>query len=120
LTGNSSSGIAVIVPAFNEEVSIGSVMLRTKCYADQMIVVDNGSSDRTAEVAELTGAVVIRHPENRGKGAALKTGFECLDGEIIIVTMDTNGQHDPSDLPSLVEPILKVERICQWLPLHQR
>jgi glycosyltransferase involved in cell wall biosynthesis len=101
--------IAAILPAFNEEVSIGSVVLRTKRYADRVIVVDDGSSDRTAEVAELAGAEVIRHPKNRGKGAALKTGFECLDGEVIVATMDTDGQHDPSDLPRLVEPILKGE-----------
>ena len=103
------SKIAAILPAFNEEVSVGSVVLRTKCYADRVIVVDDGSSDRTAEVAELAGAEVIRHPENRGKGVALKTGFEFLGTDMIIVTIDTDGQHDPSDIPKLVEPILKGE-----------
>lgn len=102
-------GIVAILPAFNEEVSIGSVVLRTRRYADRVIVVDDGSSDRTADVAELAGAEVIRHPENRGKGAALKTGFESLNGESVVVTMDTDGQHDPSDLPKLVEPILNGE-----------
>ena len=101
--------IAAILPAFNEEISIGSVVIRTKCYADRVIVVDDGSTDHTAEVAELAGAEVIRHPENRGKGAALKTGFASLDGEMVIVTIDTDGQHDPSDIPKLVEPILKGE-----------
>jgi glycosyltransferase involved in cell wall biosynthesis len=103
------SGIAAILPAFNEEVSIGSMVLRARRYADRVIVVDDGSSDRTAEVAEQAGAEVIQHPKNRGKGAALKTGFESLNGEKIVVTMDTDGQHNPSDIPKLVEPILKGE-----------
>jgi glycosyltransferase involved in cell wall biosynthesis len=103
------SGILAILPAFNEEVSIGSVVLRAKRYADRVIVVDDGSSDRTAEVADLAGAEVIRHQVNRGKGAALKTGFEFLNGERVVVTIDADGQHDPSDIPKLVEPILKGE-----------
>jgi len=126
-------GIAAILPAFNEEVAIGSMVLRTRRYADWVIVVDDGSSDHTAEVAELAGAEVIRHPENRGKGAALKTGFEAVNdlqeeaylhliggvglksglelrsGPEVIVTMDTDGQHDPADIPKLIEPILKGE-----------
>lgn len=100
-------GITAILPAFNEEVAIGSIVLRTKQFADRVIVVDDGSSDRTADVARLAGAEVIQHSENRGKGAALKTGFESLNGADIIVTMDTDGQHDPVDIPRLVEPILK-------------
>lgn len=90
-------------------MSIGSVVLRTKCYADRVIVVDDGSSDRTAEVAELAGAEVVRHLKNMGKGVALRTGFESLNGADVIVTIDTDGQHDPSDIPKLVEPILKGE-----------
>ena len=98
--------ITALLPAYNEEVSIGSVVLRTRQFADRVIVVDDGSSDRTAEVAALAGAEVIRHPENRGKGAALKTGFESLNGDSVIVTIDTDGQHDPADIPRLVAPIL--------------
>jgi len=100
------SGTTAILPAFNEEVSIGSIILRTKQYVDRVVVIDDGSSDRTAEVAELAGAEVIRHPVNMGKGAALKTGFESLNGADIIVTMDTDGQHDPAEIPRLVAPIL--------------
>ena len=94
-------GITAILPAYNEEVSIGSVVLRAREYADRVIVIDDGSLDRTAEVAELAGAEVIR-PRNRGKGAALKTGYEALNGWDIIVTIDTDGQHDPTDIPRLV------------------
>ncbi len=82
--------VTVILPAFNEEISIGSIVLLTRHYADNVIVVDDGSSDRTAEIARKAGAEVIIHEVNKGKGAALKTGFEAADdlGADIIVTMD--------------------------------
>ncbi len=101
-----SQKITVILPAFNEEVSIGSIVLLTRRYADRVIVVDDGSSDRTAEIAKKVGAEVIVHETNKGKGVALKTGFEAAEGSDIIVTMDSDGQHNPSDIPKLVAPIL--------------
>lgn len=99
--------ITAILPAYNEEVSIGSIVLRTLKYADRVIVIDDGSMDRTAEVAALAGAQVLRHEMNLGKGAALKTGFASLNGDAVIVTIDTDGQHDPADIPRLVRPILE-------------
>lgn len=99
--------ITAILPAYNEEVSIGSIVLRTLKYADRVIVIDDGSLDRTAEVAALAGAQVLRHEVNLGKGAALKTGFASLNGDAVIVTIDSDGQHDPADIPRLVDPILK-------------
>jgi len=103
--------VTVILPAFNEEVSIGSVVLLTRYYADNVIVVDDGSLDRTAEIARKAGAEVIVHEENKGKGAALKTGFAAADnmGADIIVTMDSDGQHNAADIPKLVKPIIKGE-----------
>jgi glycosyltransferase involved in cell wall biosynthesis len=101
--------IIALLPAYNEEVSIGSVVLRTRQFADRIIVVDDGSSDRTAEVAALAGAEVLRHEVNRGKGAALKTGFAFISEDPVIVTIDTDGQHDPADIPRLVQPILRGE-----------
>jgi len=65
--------ITALLPAYNERLR-GSVVLRTRQYADRVIVIDDGSSDRTAEVAALAGAEVLRHAENQGKGTALKTG----------------------------------------------
>jgi glycosyltransferase involved in cell wall biosynthesis len=97
------------LPAYNEEISIGSVVIRTKKFADRVIVVDDGSSDHTAEVASLAGAEVLRHSQNRGKGAALKTGFESLNGDSVIITIDTDGQHDPAEIPRLVQPIINGE-----------
>lgn len=84
-------------------------MLRTKEYADRIIVVDDGSTDGTAKVAALAGAEVVRHDSNKGKGAALKTGFEKVGDAKVIVILDTDGQHNPSDIPKLIEPILKGE-----------
>lgn len=103
--------ISVILPAYNEEIPIGSMVHLTKSYADKVIVVDDGSSDRTAEVARKAGAEVIVHEINKGKGVALKTGFEAaiMLGADIIVTMDSDGQHNPAEIPKLVAPILKGE-----------
>ena len=103
--------ITAIIPAFNEEVSIGSIVLKTKNYADHVIVVDDGSIDDTAEIAKSAGAEVIRHSRNRGKGKALKTGFDEAkkNGTKIIVTIDADGQHDPSEIPKVVGPILARE-----------
>jgi len=100
-----------VLPAFNEEVSIGSMVLRAKQYVDHVVVIDDGSKDKTSEVAKLAGAEVIRHPKNLGKGMALQTGFEHAgkNGCKVIITMDSDGQHDPDDIQKLVSPILKGE-----------
>lgn len=105
----SPQNVTVILPAYNEEVSIGSIVLLTRFYADNVIVVDDGSLDRTAEIARKAGAAVIQHETNKGKGAALKTGFIAADdlGADVIVTMDSDGQHNAAEIPKLVEPIIK-------------
>lgn len=101
--------ITVILPAYNEEVSIGSIVLLTRFYADNVIVVDDGSSDRTAEIARKAGAEVIILEVNQGKGGALKTGFTAAAdlGADVIVTMDSDGHHNPADIPKLVAPIIE-------------
>lgn len=103
--------ITAIIPALNEEISIGTIVLKTKKYADHVIVIDDGSTDDTAEVARIAGADVVKHPENRGKGKALKTGFDLArnNGTEIIVTIDADGQHDPSEISKLILPILAKE-----------
>jgi len=107
--GTLSQNITVIISAYNEEVSIGSIVLLTKLYADNVIVVDDGSTDRTAEVARKAGAQVIVHEASKGKAESLKVGFNSAAdmGADIIVTMDSDGQHNPEDIPRLVAPILK-------------
>ncbi len=101
--------ITAIIPAFNEEIPIGSVVISTLKYVDQVIVVDDGSTDRTAEIAEAAGAEVIKHTSNQGKGAALKTGFQSVGDRDIIVTLDGDGQHNPADIPRLLKPIINGE-----------
>lgn len=103
--------ITVILPAYNEQDLIGSVILLTKTYADNVIVVDDGSSDKTAEIARQAGVEVVIHETNKGKGGALKTGFMVAanHGADIIVTMDSDGQHDPAEIPKLIAPIIKGE-----------
>ncbi len=68
--------VIVAIPAFNEEIAIGSMVLRSRKYADKVIVIDDGSKDRTAEIASMGGAEVIPHLNNGGKGAAIKDAFE--------------------------------------------
>jgi glycosyltransferase involved in cell wall biosynthesis len=110
-TGTTPQHIAVILPAYEEEVSIGSIVLLTRLYADKVIVVDDGSSDRTADIARKAGAEVIIHEKNTGKGGALKTGFAAAVkmGADVIVTMDSDAQHNPADIPKLAVPIIKGE-----------
>ena len=107
-TKNEKEGITVIIPAFNEEISIGSIVTKAKKYSDSVIVIDDGGQDNTAEIAALVGAKVIRHPKNEGKGEALKTGFNAAkrNDTKVIVTIDADGQHDPSEIPKVVEPII--------------
>jgi len=97
--------VAILLPAYNEEVAIASMILLSSRYADEVIVIDDGSTDRTAEVSELAGATVLRHNTNQGKGVALKTGFTYAKNFDIIVTIDADGQHNPSEIPSLIKPI---------------
>jgi len=99
------SSLTVILPAFNEEKTIGRIVRRVKEYTDDILVIDDGSRDKTAKNALKQGAKVISHSDNRGYIAALRTGFRHAEGDIIVV-MDADGQHDPDDIPSLIKPIL--------------
>ncbi len=72
-------------------------------------MVDDGSSDRTGDVAEMAGAEVIRHPSNQGKGAALRSGFQAIGDRDIVVTLDGDGQHNPMEIPKLLKPIIDGE-----------
>ncbi len=101
--------VTAIIPAYNEELSIGSVILGTKKYVNRVIVVDDGSADNTSEIARLAGAEVISHKTNKGKGAALKTGFMAAEDSDIIVTIDSDGQHNSDEIPKLINPILNGE-----------
>ena len=96
------------MPMFNEEETIGSVVISTARYVDTVLCIDDGSSDASASIAESCGAHVIRHRTNRGYGAAMKTLFRhALEMEAdVLVILDSDGQHNPNDIPAVIEPIL--------------
>ena len=102
---------AAIIPAFNEEKTIGEVVLKAKKYADEIIVIDDGSRDKTFKIAEESGARVYGHLINRGLGGALSTGIKAalLNGADIILTLDADGQHDAGEIPKMVKPIINGE-----------
>ena len=97
--------IIVIIPAFNEQAAIGEVVEKSLQYADDVLVVDDGSRDNTSEIAENAGALLLRHPTNYGKGVALKDAFGQVEGYDVVVTIDGDGQHNPDEIPDLVRPI---------------
>ena len=98
----------IVIPAYNEERSIIAVIrgLKQQGFA-RLIVVDDGSSDRTSELARQEGVILLRHILNRGLGGALGTGISAALrlGAELIVTFDADGQHDPNDIGRLLEPI---------------
>lgn len=96
--------VSVMIPAYNEAASIGEVIANCKAFCDEIIVVDDGSTDDTSEIAKKGGAVVIRNEKNLGVTKATRKGLEAAHGDII-VTMDADGQHDPSDILELIKPL---------------
>jgi glycosyltransferase involved in cell wall biosynthesis len=108
--------ISVVIPAFREEKSVGIVIEKTHNVMTRLgksfeiVVVDDGSDDRTGSIASTAGARVITHPYNIGYGAALKTGIRFARGQIIVM-MDADGQHDPEDIPALLEKLGKYDMV---------
>jgi len=100
--------VVVVIPAYNEERFIGSLVIKLLRFPVVVIVVDDGSSDDTALIARLAGATVVRHPVNQGKGVALNTGIRLgrRFRPSAIVTLDADGQHLPDQLPRVVAPVL--------------
>jgi glycosyltransferase involved in cell wall biosynthesis len=104
------------MPAYNEEDVIGGIVKQISAVVGkidkscEIIVIDDGSSDNTAQVARSSGAIVIQHPYNIGNGAAVKTGIRNARGSIL-VTLDGDGQHDPNDIPKLLGNIGKYDMV---------
>lgn len=98
--------ISIVLPAKNEALAIGATVAGIRQYYPdaEVIVVNDGSTDSTAEVAVAAGARVVHHPYSKGNGAAIKSGARAAQGETLVF-MDADGQHDPADIPRLLELI---------------
>ncbi len=113
--GERWGGVLVCIPAFDEADSLPGVLAEVPPevagLATHVLVIDDGSRDRTAEVARAKGAHVVSHPVNSGQGAALQTGYLVAErlGVDVVVTLDADGQHDPGQMTRLVEPIVADE-----------
>ncbi len=103
--------VIAVIPAYNESQHIEGVVKQTLNHVNQVIVVDDCSSDNTAQLARSAGAIVLSHPINLQKGASLKTGceFAIKNNADIIVMLDADGQHDPNEIPKIIEPLNKVD-----------
>ncbi len=103
--------VVAVIPAYNEERFIGSVVLGAASHVDAVVVSDDGSTDATAQIAGAAGAIVVRHERNQGKGAALNTGIRKareLEPDAVVL-LDADGQHLPEEAPRLLAPILAGE-----------
>ncbi len=100
--------IIVTIPCYNEEKFIGDIVAKSVKYADHVVVIDDGSTDKTAEIAEKAGAIVRRHERQLGPGAAVRTCFAVAKelGCDILVTIDGDAQHDPDEIPCVIQPVI--------------
>ena len=107
LTNKDNKRVCAIVPCFNEETTIGSVILKAKRYVDEVVVIDDGSTDKTAKIAKYAGATVLKHGGNKGYGAALRSGFKYArenDFDVLTV-LDGDGQHDADQIQTVMKPV---------------
>jgi glycosyltransferase involved in cell wall biosynthesis len=100
-----SDRVIALIPAYNEAARVGEVVANARSHVREVIVIDDGSQDGTAAVAEAAGAIVLRHEQNRGKGAAIATGLNFFAGSDaeFAVWLDADGQHDPAEIPKFIE-----------------
>lgn len=95
------------IPCFNERIPVAYVVLLARRHVDEVLVIDDGSSDGTTEIAQAAGAQVLRHEKNKGKGAAVRAAlrYAAGNGFDALVLLDGDGQHDPAQIPGLLQPI---------------
>jgi glycosyltransferase involved in cell wall biosynthesis len=101
----------VVIPACNEEKHIGAVIKQVKKYSNNIIVVDDGSKDKTSNIAARAGVISLRHIVNLGKGAAIKTGcyFAIKKGAETLILLDSDGQHEPKEIPNFLKALKNVD-----------
>ncbi|MEC7869040.1 MAG: glycosyltransferase family 2 protein, partial [Candidatus Poribacteria bacterium] len=97
--------VCLLLPAYNEAKTIDRIIREASEFVHDILVIDDGSIDQTAQIAEKAGGKVIKHSTNLGKGMALRTGFDYIFQKDydLIATMDSDGQHQPSDLPRFID-----------------
>jgi len=120
----------LILPAYNESQTIETVISQSKKFIQTIVVVDDGSIDETAHIAQKSGATVIHHKTNLGKGMALRAGFDWAirNQYDVVMTMDSDGQHNPLDLPRFLDKlkndnpdiILGIRQLNRTMPLHRQ
>lgn len=105
-----------VIPAYNEEKNIRNIVAGARKYVDHVVVVDDGSRDGTKKSAENSGAIVLSHAINLGKGATLRTGcdFAVGKGAKSIVVIDADTQHDPGDIPRFIEKLGKYDIVFSY------
>ncbi len=111
--------VSVIIPAYNEENTIGDIIRQIGAlYPDyEIIVINDGSTDMTAEAAETAGATILNHPYNKGNGAAIKSGIRQAKGETLVF-MDADGQHDPGDIAQLLQYLPEYDMVVGFRNLE--
>ena len=111
-----TKNVWAVIPAYNEQNSIDVIIKKTKKYVDEVILVDDGSKDKTKEMAANAGAIVLRHVVNLGKGAALKTGcdFAVKQGAKSIIVLDADAQHNPEDIHRFIEKLKNYDIVFSY------
>ncbi len=114
--------VAVIIPAYNEAKHISAIVERTKKIISDVIVVDDGSIDDTAELAYKEGAIILRHLVNLGKGAAAKTGcdYAYKTNHDVLILMDADGQHLPEDIPRFLSALQNKDIVFSYRTSKQQ
>lgn len=114
--------IFAVMPAYNEEKHISEIIKATKKYVDCVVVVDDGSKDRTASLARRSKAVVLTHLVNLGKGAALKTGcdYAAENNASFMVGIDADAQHDPKEIPRFLESLKGHDIVLGYRKLNRK
>ncbi|GAI69720.1 unnamed protein product, partial [marine sediment metagenome] len=103
--------ITAVIPALNEEKTLKEVLIKTSKHVSEIILIDDASINGTKQIARETGAIVLSHKKSEGYDKAINDGFKLAAqcGSDIIVTLDADGQHNPEEIPSIVEPIMNNE-----------